>query len=147
MHNVRDMADISLTTSVHFSFTQILIKSIQVDNDWTCIKLNQQGHSFVTIEIVDWFMGSHFHVCKTNNICIARLMMRKQKLNMNFQYTALNMNYSVAGFQVDCLVTNFPKGLLVAIYAGKSISSASEDERGGHFALKYHLFFLMLLLP
>ena len=71
----------------------------------------------------------------------------KQKLNMNFQYTALNMNYSVAGFQVDCLVTNFPKGLLVAIYAGKSISSASEDERGGHFALKYHLFFLMLLLP
>ena len=57
--------------------------------------------------------------------------MRKQKLNMNFQYTALNMNYSVAGFQVDCLVTNFPKGLLVAIYAGKSISSASEDERGG----------------
>ena len=46
------------------------------------------------------------------------------------QYTALNMNYSVAGFQVDCLVNNFPKGLLVAIYAGKSISSALEDERG-----------------
>ena len=38
---------------------------------------------------------------------------------MNFQYTALNMNYSVAGFQVDCLVNNFEKGLLPAIYAEK----------------------------
>ena len=73
--------------------------------------------------------------------------MRKQKLNMNFQYTALNMNYSVAGFQVDCLVTNFPKGLLVAIYAGKKVAAALHKIRGGHFALKYHLFFLMLLLP
>ena len=90
--------------------------------------------------------GLTFSCVKTNNICIARLMMRKQKLNMNFQYTALNMNYSVAGFQVDCLVTNFPKGLLVAIYAGKSISSASEDERG-HFALKYHLFFWCSCCP
>ena len=57
--------------------------------------------------------------------------MRKQKLNMNFQYTALNMNYSVAGFQVDCLVTNFPKGLLVAIYAGKKVSAALQKMRGG----------------
>ena len=73
--------------------------------------------------------------------------MRKQTLNMNFQYTALNMNYSVAGFQVDCLVTNFPKGLLVAIYAGKEVSAGLQKMRGGHFTLKYHFFFLMLLLP
>ena len=91
--------------------------------------------------------GLTFSCVKTNNICIARLMMRKQKLNMNFQYTALNMNYSVAGFQVDCLVTNFPKGLLVAIYAGKKVSAGLQKMRGGHFTLKYHLFFLMLLLP
>ena len=44
-------------------------------------------------------------------------------------YTALNMNYSVAGFQVNCLVINFRKGLLAAIYAGKRISGALEDER------------------
>ena len=41
-----------------------------------------------------------------------------------FQYTALNMNYSVAGFQVDCLVKNFVKSLLGAIYAVKIISLA-----------------------
>ena len=41
-----------------------------------------------------------------------------------FQYTALNMNYSVAGFQVDCLVNNFVKSLLGAIYAVKIISLA-----------------------
>ena len=39
------------------------------------------------------------------------------------------MNYSVAGFQVNCLVINFRKGLLAAIYAGKRISGALEDER------------------
>ena len=34
------------------------------------------------------------------------------------------MNYSVAGFQVDCLVNNFVKSLLGAIYAVKIISMA-----------------------
>ena len=34
------------------------------------------------------------------------------------------MNYSVAGFQVDCLVKNFVKSLLRAIYAVKIISLA-----------------------
>ena len=34
------------------------------------------------------------------------------------------MNYSVAGFQVDCLVKNFVKSLLEAIYAVKVISLA-----------------------
>ena len=34
------------------------------------------------------------------------------------------MNYSVAGFQVDCLVKNFVKSLLGAIYAVKIISMA-----------------------
>ena len=34
------------------------------------------------------------------------------------------MNYSVAGFQVDCLVKNFVKSLLGAIYAVKIISLA-----------------------
>ena len=34
------------------------------------------------------------------------------------------MNYSVAGFQVDCLVNNFVKSLLEAIYAVKVIRLA-----------------------
>ena len=52
---------------------------------------------------------------------------------MNFQYTALNMNYSVAGFQVDCLVNNFEKGLLPAIYAEKVSAALQKMRVGGTF--------------
>ena len=134
-----------------FQFYPNINKSIQVDNDWTCIKLNQQGHPFVSIEIVDWFMGSHFHVCKTNNICIARLMMRKQKLNMNFQYTDQTQfdgqqSYLICNIKGQCPSDNpirlefFPIIVRVFIYV------SSIDKENDRSPISFPIFLLLVYI-